>query len=75
MSRLGDASILRKRENKVARCTLVTHPLGWELRLMIARAPQGSGNSTSGLNGQMGLARHIAWLNRGRRKSLDGRRH
>ena len=30
---LGDAWTLRKGE-KVARCTLVTHPLGWELRLM-----------------------------------------
>jgi hypothetical protein len=30
---LGDAWMLRKGE-KVARCTLVTHPLGWELRLM-----------------------------------------
>jgi hypothetical protein len=30
---LGDAWILRK-GNKVARCVLVTHPLGWELRLM-----------------------------------------
>jgi hypothetical protein len=30
---LGDAWILRKAE-KVARCILVTHPLGWELRLM-----------------------------------------
>ena len=30
---LGDAWILRKGE-KVARCILVTHPLGWELRLM-----------------------------------------
>jgi hypothetical protein len=30
---LGNAWILRK-GNKVARCVLVTHPLGWELRLM-----------------------------------------
>ena len=30
---LGDAWTLRKGE-KVARCILVTHPLGWELRLM-----------------------------------------
>jgi hypothetical protein len=30
---LGDAWILHKGE-KVARCLLVTHPLGWELRLM-----------------------------------------
>jgi hypothetical protein len=30
---LGDAWILRKGD-KVARCLLVTHPLGWELRLM-----------------------------------------
>jgi hypothetical protein len=30
---LGDAWILRK-GGKVARCVLVTHPLGWELRLM-----------------------------------------
>ena len=30
---LGDAWILRKGA-KVARCILVTHPLGWELRLM-----------------------------------------
>jgi hypothetical protein len=30
---LGDACILRKGD-KVARCLLVTHPLGWELRLM-----------------------------------------
>jgi hypothetical protein len=29
----GDAWILRKGE-KVARCILVTHELGWELRLM-----------------------------------------
>jgi hypothetical protein len=30
---LGDAWTLR-RGDKVARCTLVSHPLGWELRLM-----------------------------------------
>jgi hypothetical protein len=30
---LGNAWILRK-DNKVARCLLVTHPLGWELRLI-----------------------------------------
>ena len=30
---LGDAWIMRKGD-KVARCVLVTHPLGWELRLM-----------------------------------------
>lgn len=30
---LGDAWTLRKGE-KIARCILVTHPLGWELRLM-----------------------------------------
>ena len=30
---LGDAWILRKGD-EVARCILVTHPLGWELRLM-----------------------------------------
>ena len=30
---LGDAWTLRKGE-RVARCVLVTHPLGWELRLM-----------------------------------------
>jgi len=30
---LGEAWILRKGE-KVARCILVTNPLGWELRLM-----------------------------------------
>jgi hypothetical protein len=30
---LGDAWTLRKGE-KVARCIVVTHPLGWELRLM-----------------------------------------
>jgi hypothetical protein len=30
---LGNAWMLRKGE-KVARCLLVTHPLGWELRLM-----------------------------------------
>jgi hypothetical protein len=30
---LGDAWTLRKGD-KVARCTLVTYPLGWELRLM-----------------------------------------
>jgi hypothetical protein len=30
---LGDAWTLRK-GGKVARCILVTHPLGWELRLM-----------------------------------------
>ena len=30
---LGDVWTLRK-EEKVARCILVTHPLGWELRLM-----------------------------------------
>ena len=30
---LGDAWTLRK-DAKVARCMLVTHPLGWELRLM-----------------------------------------
>ena len=29
---LGDAWVIRKGE-KVARCTLVTHPLGWELAL------------------------------------------
>ncbi len=31
---LGDAWIMRKGE-KVARCILVSHPLGWELRLMM----------------------------------------
>ena len=31
---LGDAWTLSKGE-KVARCTLVSHPLGWELRLMM----------------------------------------
>jgi hypothetical protein len=30
---LGDQWTLRKGAN-VARCTLVTHPFGWELRLM-----------------------------------------
>jgi hypothetical protein len=30
---LGDEWTLRKND-KMARCTLVTHPLGWELRLM-----------------------------------------
>ena len=30
---LGDAWIMRKGE-KVARCVLVSHPFGWELRLM-----------------------------------------
>ena len=30
---LGDAWTLRK-DDRVARCILVTHPLGWELRLM-----------------------------------------
>ena len=30
---LGDVWILRKGDN-IARCILVTHPLGWELRLM-----------------------------------------
>ena len=30
---LGDAWTLRKGD-KVARCTLVSHPLGWELRLL-----------------------------------------
>lgn len=30
---LGDAWIMRKGE-KVVRCLLVTHPFGWELRLM-----------------------------------------
>jgi hypothetical protein len=30
---LGDAWTLRKGD-KVARCSLVTHPLGWELRLI-----------------------------------------
>ena len=30
---LGDAWIMRKSKS-VARCTLVMHPLGWELRLM-----------------------------------------
>lgn len=29
----GDAWVLRK-GNKVARCSLVTHPFGWELRLI-----------------------------------------
>ena len=32
-SDLGDAWTLRK-GGQVARCILVTHPLGWELRLM-----------------------------------------
>ena len=31
---LGNAWIMRNGQ-KVARCTLVTHPLGWELRLMM----------------------------------------
>ena len=31
---LGDAWTLRKGE-KVARCIFMTHPLGWELRLMV----------------------------------------
>ena len=30
---LGDAWVMRKGE-KVARCSLVSHPLGWELRLI-----------------------------------------
>jgi hypothetical protein len=30
---LGDAWTLRKAD-KVARCSLVSHPVGWELRLM-----------------------------------------
>ena len=30
---LGDARALRKGD-KVARCVLASHPLGWELRLM-----------------------------------------
>ena len=30
---LGDAWVMRKGD-RVARCILVTHPLGWELRLM-----------------------------------------
>jgi hypothetical protein len=29
----GDAWVLRKAD-KTARCSLVTHPLGWELRLI-----------------------------------------
>jgi hypothetical protein len=29
----GDAWVLRKGDN-VARCSLVTHPFGWELRLI-----------------------------------------
>jgi hypothetical protein len=31
---LGDAWVLRKGD-KVARCSLVTHQLGWELRLLM----------------------------------------
>jgi hypothetical protein len=30
----GDAWVLRK-NGRVARCNLVTHPFGWELRLMV----------------------------------------
>ena len=36
---LGDACTLSKGE-KVARCILVTHPLGWELRLMMNDLPR-----------------------------------
>jgi hypothetical protein len=36
---LGDAWTLRKGD-KVARSTLVSHPLGWELRLMTTDLPR-----------------------------------